>query len=165
MPLESAAADSERRFPVVGLDVRSHLGERLGDAIDGPPSKRVVAGQLEATLLPGEDPGKQSQRRAGVSAVDRLRRFAQSAQAGALDPQHIDLVVVDGDAERADGRDRGFGVCRAAEALDPRLSVGDRTDQHRAVRDRLVAGHGDVPANRLRRLDLHSDSTGETTTP
>ena len=70
-----------------------------------------------------------------------LRRFAQSAQAGAVDPQLVDVVLVDADAERADGRDRGLGVCRAAEARDPRLAVGDRAEQHGAVRDRLVAGH------------------------
>src|SRR4029077_21088975 len=52
-----------------------------------------------------------------------------------------------------------------AKALDHRLAVGDRADQHRAVRDRLVARDGQAALNRRRRLDLHSASTGEIDTP
>jgi len=42
------------------------------------------------------------------------------------------------------GRDRRLCVSGAAEAGDPAFTVGDRTDQHRAVGDRLVAGKRDA---------------------
>ena len=53
-------------------------------------------------------------------------------------PSSVDL-----DAERAHGVDRRLGVGGAPEAADPALALGDRAEQHRAVRDRLVARDGD----------------------
>ena len=83
-----------------------------------------------------------------LRAVDRPAGRAQPAQALAEDAQRVVAVLVDRDAERAHRRDRRLGVGRAAEARDPRLAVADRAEQHRAVRDRLVARHGDVPDER-----------------
>ena len=50
----------------------------------------------------------------------------------------------------------------AAETRDRRLPLADRPDQHRAVRDRLVPGHGEVPDQRGYWLDAHGqDLTSE----
>ena len=44
-------------------------------------------------------------------------------------------------------------------------AIADGGKQDRAMRDRLVARHHRVPDERAGRLDLHSPTTGETTTP
>ncbi len=64
----------------------------------------------------------------------------------------------------ARSRNRRLGVGRAPEARDPALAVADRPDQHRAMRDRLVAREGEPALDRRRRLDPHS-STAEIETP
>ena len=163
--LQLAALDDERRLPVRGLDLCAHLGERLGHAIHRPPPERLVAGQLEAARLPREDPGQQPEGRARVATVDRPAGLAQAAQPGAFDADRVHVVLVNGHAERAHRGERRLRVSRAAEALDAHLAVADRPDENGPVRDRLVAGHRDVTAQRGGRLDLHSASTGETTTP
>ena len=52
-------------------------------------------------------------------------------------------------------RERRLGVARAAPARDARLALGERADQQRAVRDRLVAGDADVAVDPGGRLDPH----------
>ena len=89
----------------------------------------------------------------------------EPAEALAEDVQRVVVVLVDGDPERADRLDRRLGVGGAAEARDARLAVAERAEQHRAVRDRLVAGHRDVADEAGDRLDPHSSITGATTTP
>ena len=116
--VQLAALDDQRRLPVVGLHAGAHQRERLRDAFHRPAPERLVAGQLEAAFLADEDPGEQAQRRARVAAVDRALGLAQAAQAGALDADRVDVVLVHGHAEPAHRGDRGFGVGRAAEALD-----------------------------------------------
>ena len=76
--------------------------------------------------------------------------------AGALEPAQADAVddaacrrrcSSTSTPERAHDAERRLGVARAAPAADERLAVGERADQQRAVRDRLVAGHADVPVD------------------
>ena len=119
--LQRPALDDERRSAVRGLDLRAHLGERGGDPVDRPAAKRVVAGQLEAAGLPREQAGEQAQRRPRVAAVDRRVRLAQAAEAGAFDANRVDVVLVDGDPERADGSDGRLGVRRTPEPAHERL--------------------------------------------
>ena len=78
---------------------------------------------------------------------------------------HDQLVafIVDASAERAHGSERRLRVSAAAEASDRRDAVGDGAEQQRPVRDRLVAGDGEVTVEAGRRLDSHS-ITCETTT-
>ena len=153
-------------MPVVRLDARPHAAERLGHALHRAGAERRVARQLELlSLLTREDPREQADEGAGIRTVDRPARRAEPAQALAEDPQCVVVVLVDGDPEGADRLDRRLGIGRAAEARDARLAVAQRAEQHGAVRDRLVAGHRDVPDEAGERLDPHSSITGATTTP
>ncbi len=70
----------------------------------------------------------------------------QTAQAAAVDAQaRAGLVqALDARAERLDGRQRRERVGIGAEARDLGRALGDRADQQRAVRDRLVPGHGQL---------------------
>ncbi len=82
--------------------------------------------------------------------------FAQSTGASQL----LDL-----DAERAHrvhGRHRVLG---APEALDVRLPLSETAEEHGAVRDRLVPGHGNVPDDRDSRFDLHAISLSRSCVP
>ena len=72
--------------------------------------------------------------------------------------QRVDVVLDDFDAERAHGRDRRLRVGRAAEAGDADVALAERADEHRSVRDRLVARHRDVPLERGHGLDAHRAS-------
>jgi hypothetical protein len=165
-PLQLPALEHEGRLAAGGLDTRTHLGERFSDPIHRTPPERVVACQLEAPLLPGEEAGEETQGRAGVAAVDWARRLAQAAKANSVDANRVHVFLVDGHAESPDCGDRRLGVGRAPEAADGRLALANGADHHRAVGDRLVAGDGDVADHRRGRLDLHRPArTGETTTP
>src|SRR5213078_3993227 len=126
--------------------------------------ERFVAPELEATLLAGEDPGEQTHERAGVSAIDCCGLTRESGQTPALHDKLVFRDVVHFDAERAHGVDRRLRVAGAAEAADACLAFAERADQHRAVRDRLIARDGDVADQRAGGLDLHSSMTGDTTT-
>ena len=85
-------------------------------------------------------------------------RLAQPAEAHAAHGQRVDVVLLDLGAERADRGDRRLGVARAAEAGDTRLALRDGAEKHRAMGDRLVAGHGDVPDQGSCGLDTHRAS-------
>ena len=161
--LERPAANDHRELPVGRLDLRAHAPQRLGDALHRPRRERRVAGQREGSLLEGEETGQQPRERAGVAAVD-LGRF-QAAESDALHGQLV-AALPHLDAERAHGGERRFGVGGAPPAADHRVSVTDGAEQERAVRDRLVAGDGEVTFERGGGLDFHQSSiTGLITTP
>ena len=165
---QRAAFNRERRAAVRRLHGRGHQPQRLGDPLHRPRAERLVAGELEPALLPGEQAGKQAHQRARVAAVERLLRRCQAAQAAAEDAQRLGVGLVDADAEIADRLDRRLGVLGPAEAGDTRLALSHRRQEDGAVRERLVAGDGDVAGDRRGRLDPHDSSssrTGATTTP
>ena len=116
---------------------------------------------VKLPVLEGEQSDDQARERAGVAAVDlgadcRPRRPAPCTTSSS--PSLVDL-----DAERAHGGERRQGVAGAPEAADARLAVRDGAEEQRAVRDRLVARHGEVPVEPGRGLNL-SSITAETTT-
>ncbi len=129
--------------------------ERLCDAAHGTRRERCIACELElSALLTGEDPRDQPNERPGIRAVDRSPGRDEAVQPFPEDPQRVPAPCsYTVDPERAHRRDGGLGVRRAAEPRDARLAVADRADQHRAVRDRLVARDGDVPDEPRHRLD------------
>ena len=129
---------------------------RSGSAIRsiGRERERLVAGELEAALLAGERARQQPHQRAGVAAVERLRRApagraarrrgraASSASASSTSAPSARTAV-----------ERRLGVGRAAEAARsasrPRAIAAE---QHGAVRDRLVARDArSCPRDRRRR--------------
>jgi hypothetical protein len=146
------------------LDTRAHLAQRLGDAFLGTARERLVADELEAALLAGEDPRSQPHHRPRVAEVERPVRLAQAAQSESPDANRLPGLL-HLRAEVAYDRDRRVGVSGATEALDQALAVRDRAEQDGALRDPLHAGNGDGALDRRRGLDLHSSRTGETTTP
>ena len=80
---------------------------------------------------------------------------AQAAQPDAVHAQPHGTVVeqLDAGAELLDRRDRREGVRAGSEPVDVDGSVGERTEEHRAVGDRLVAGRRDLTDERARRRD------------
>jgi len=137
------ALDHERRVAFRRHDVRAHPAQRLGDAFHRARAQRLVARQLEAAGLAGDDPGEQPHQRPGVGTVDGPR--AEPTQSRAVDEELVVRDLIDAHAERTRGRDGRLGVGRAPEAAHAGLPVADRAEEHRPVRDRLVARYGDVP--------------------
>jgi hypothetical protein len=82
-----------------------------------------------------------------------------------VDDELVDVRLLDLNSERAHGTHRGLGVAGPPEALHVHRPVRDRPEQHRTVRDGLVARHDHMAHERAGRRDLHSVTTGETTTP
>jgi len=148
--LEQRALDHERRMTVGRLDARAHAAQRLADALHRARRQRLVAGQLEAPRPACKQTGEESHQRPRVRAVDRAR-----TQLTSVDEKLVLGEVFDRDAERADRVDARLRVAGAAEAEHVRVAFRDRTEENRTVRDRLVAGHGDVPDERGGRIDPH----------
>ncbi len=135
------------------LHLGPHPAQRRRDALHRPRRQRLVAGERELAVLPGEDAGTEAHERARVAAVDRAG--PQAAQADAPDDEVVVGDVLDLGAERAHRVDRRLRVARAAEAVHARLPLAERADQDGAVRDRLVPGHDDVPDERSSGLYAH----------
>ena len=163
-PGERAAFDDERQAAVGRGDRRSHLGQRVDDPPHRAAGERLVAGELEAAVLEGEDPGDEAHERAGVAAVERCVGRAEAAQADAADDERVDVFLIE-PGLRARGRRRGSTRCRLSGPSWRRVSpLGERADQEGPMRDGLVARNGDVAVDAGGGLDPHS-TTGETTTP
>ena len=170
--VERAPLHAEGEPSVSALDARTHLPQRIDDPPHRTGAERRVSDELE--LLPrltGQDAREQTDERAGVAAVDGSARGGQPAEADARDAQLVVRLLGHGDTARSYGGDRGLGVGRATEACDAGLPFADRADQHRAVRDRLVARDCDVTDESRHGLDVdtrlaaHSSITGAATTP
>ena len=159
----------ERQAARPSVSTRAPIcGERLGDPLHRPRAEATRRRSARsAALLPGEDPGEQPQR-----ACRRCR--SRSAAGASRSPRRpapatrsvVDVVLVDRDAERADGRDRRLGVGRAAEARDrasrrrrsrraaPRGARSTCRRARRCARRAAVAARssfGRAPARRRRR--------------
>jgi hypothetical protein len=144
--------------PVRRLDPRAHGAQGLRDPLHRPPRERLVADELEAPVLPGEDSRQEAHERSRVAAVERAGGLSQPAQARAADP-HALAVDLDFRSERPHGGRGRERVLRGPEPVDLALAVGDRAEHERAVRDGLVAGDGDVAPHRHRRVDAHQRGT------
>ena len=147
-PAQLAALDRERRLAVGALDARAHLGERVGDPVDRPAAERLVAVELEAALLAGEDAGEQPQRRARVAAVDRRVRL-RAARAGRRRATRS-VSTSSSSTVTPSARTAAIVASVSPERPKPRTDVSPSAiaaEQHGAVRDRLVARDGDVAAS------------------
>ena len=132
----------------------------------GRAPQRLVAGQLEAAFLAGEDPGEQAQRRArrcrsrsGPRAARRPRR-----------PAPVDAHRVDSSSCTVTPSARTAAIVDSVSAERPKPSTSVSPSAIAPTRTArceidLSPGTAMSPAQRGRRLDLHSASTGETTTP
>ena len=77
----------------------------------------------------------------------------QAAQPNAVHDELVLGDVVDLNPKRAYGVDSRLDVGRPPEPANVCLTVGERADEHSSMRDRLVAGHSDVPDQRPGRFD------------
>ena len=92
---QRAAFDDERRMAVRRLDGRAHPPQRLGDALHRPRGERLVADELEPSLLAGDESGEEPHERARVAAVDRARPARAGHEPDAVNAQHVHLVLDD----------------------------------------------------------------------
>ncbi len=129
--------------------------QRLGHAIDRTTTDRLVAVERERASLLGCQPARQqTQQRAGVTDVDRLRRHARLAQARAAHRDHP-VALLHQSTERLHRRKRRVGVGGVQVVLDPRRLGGHRTQQGSAMRDRLVGRSSQLTVQPTRGLEAH----------
>ena len=155
----SAAPRSPAGVAVRGLDAGAHAAAASATrSIGRRESDSSPVSSKRRPSCPASRPGS---RRMSVPAFPRRSgRTARGARGRPEDAQRV-VVLVDRGAERARPR-RSSTRCRP-ERPKPAIRVSalaDRAEQHRAMRDRLVPGHRDVPRDRGGRLDLHSPSPG-----
>ena len=163
------------RCPSVGLDAGAHAAERLGDprpsaareSDSSPVSSKRLAG------WPARIPDSSRTSVPALRAVDRPCRAPTSPRRPFPNTRSVSAPARRR-RPRASARPRSSPRCRPdrPKPRDPRLAVADRTDQDRAVRDRLVAGDGEMPDEPRHRLDspdsgcrVISSITGAATTP
>ena len=138
------------------LDRGAHLPQRLGDALHRPRRERLVAGQLEASALARRATPASS--RISVPGVRRSRPCPTRSPRRPT-PCTTSSSSATSSTSTPSARTASIVDCVSPERPKPvhvRLALAERAEQHGAVRDRLVAGHGDVPDELHRRLDLHS---------
>ena len=164
--LQPRTLDRHRRPPLVRLDARTHPPQRLVDP-NRPRGKRLVADELEAAVLAGEDPAEQAKHRAGVAAVDRSLGRDESAQPAASDPDRSRLWLAHLHSERTQGLESRVRVRSVTEASQLALAVCDRRQQRAALADALHGRDADVADQSRCGLDPRhcSPRTGATTTP
>ena len=145
----------QRRVAVGRLDVARPCCAAARRRAPSARRQRLVAGQLEAARRwPASDARQEPHERARVRAVDGAG--SQTAQPDAVDDE---LVVARSPRPRRRARAPRRSSPRVSPARPkPRTCVSpsrDRAEQHCAVRDGLVPGHGDVADDGCGRLDAH----------
>ena len=99
MPASGRPSTTIGSPPSVAVERRPHPAERLDDPPHRPARERLVADELEPSLLEGEHARDQADERPGVPAVDRRVRGPEAAQPGAVDDEGVLVLLVDLHAE------------------------------------------------------------------
>ena len=147
------ATDLHRRASLVRVDARAHHLQRHRDALHRPAHQRLIADQRGIEALRREQPHHQAHRRAGIAHVERRRRGCETVHARAVQQHLGGCRALDAHAERPQRARRGEAVLAVEEAADVRVARGERAEHQRAVRDRLVARHGERAGDAAARGD------------
>jgi hypothetical protein len=115
----------------------AHAGQRIQHPAHRPAAQGIVAGEGGAQREARRRAHDQPHAGAGVAAVDHVRRLDEAALA--LDPPAADAFLLDPRAERCAWPGRWPDVGALQQALDRRGPGGQGAQDHRAVRNRLVA--------------------------
>ncbi|KAG0776364.1 hypothetical protein G6F22_012618 [Rhizopus arrhizus] len=147
----AAMHGQRRRAIALGIDLRTHLRQRAGDAAHRAAGQRFIADQRAIERLPGQQARQQAHAGTGVAAVQRRVRCFQAIDADTVHDALRRAGRFDAHAQLTEDARGGAGVFAFQEAVDMRGAIGQRGEHHRAVRDRLVAGNGQAALQRLAR--------------
>ncbi len=144
------AAQGQRHAAALLLrdDDRAHLLERVEDAPHRPLAQRGVAIEGRGDRMRAADAHHQARAGAGIAEIENLGWFAQAADADALHAPGAGPVMMDDGAECAGRCGRAHHVLAFEQAGDLGLADRQEAEDHRPVRDRLVAGHADAALQR-----------------
>ena len=141
------AADRERCSEVLRcLDVRTHLSQRVDNALHGASVQRCITGDRRHESLAGEDSRKEPDRSTGVSRVERVVGGMKAVQAAAVEykSRRRDRRS---DAERFQAGKRALGIGRRwKESFDHRVTVSKGPDQQCSMSNRFVRRDGESAA-------------------
>ena len=141
------ADDGERQPAAVAADeAGAHLLQRLDDAAPSAAGAGGVAGEEGGDRMAGEEAHQQAGRGAGFAEIEhvgRLRRGRRCRRRAPARRRRRSLTMLG--AERAH---RGGGVAarpRLQQAVDGGFADREGAEHQRAMGNRLVARHADVP--------------------
>ena len=159
-PGQPAAPDGQRDEPaaVTPVDPGPHQTEGVDDPAHGPAGDRRVARQHRVERPPGQEPGQEPDRSAGVAAVHDHLGLGQAVEPAAPDDHHrpdplsgdhcLPLrarSVAHLDTEGLDGRPGPDDVVAVGQPPQPAGTRGQRGEEQRPVGDGLVARHPQPP--------------------
>ena len=146
----------QRRPAILAADVGAHQRQRIDHPPHRPARQAGIPHQRAAKALSGQQAAQQPHRRARIAAVQHAGRRLQAVQPHAMHHHPALRGSVDAHAHRPEDDCRGQCIGPFQKAIDDRLSAGQRPQHDRAVRDRLVARHADVPTHLAGRRHLVS---------
>ncbi len=139
--LEIAAPEGQGKPALVATHIGdAHLRERIEHPAHRPLDQRMVAREGGRQRKGGRRAHDQTDAGAGIAAVDDRIRLGQAAPA-VDDPGAV--LLADIGAEGDHGIPGGQDVVAFEQAFDARFAFGQGAENHRAVRDGLVAGRAD----------------------
>ena len=127
---------NDGRAPRRRLDAGTHGAQRAGNALHrARANRRVTIEREDSAWLHRQNAAQQPHQRACVLHIDRTDRRLQSRQSNTMHGQTASAVIVNLDAQCADGFERRTRIGRIAPALNLDGAVTERANQERAVTD------------------------------
>ena len=150
-----------RPFACARLDPCSHLRKRSHNARHRSPRKRIVSAQLAREGLAGEDATQHAHGRAGVSAVQYLRRSLQPRP----NPMHFNRAVIvfralPLAAEFRHAIERAGAIACRRKVLKTTRALRNRCQHGVAVRDGFIPRNADDSLHGARRTNDDARTVG-----
>ena len=143
-----------------GLDLRAHFEKWLDDAGHRSPRERFISEQLAGKRLAGENAAQHAHGRAGVSAIERLRRslqlraysadFNRSAAYRSIANLPITVFALEWlplAAEFCHAIEGAGAVARRGKILEAARALGNRRQHRVPMRDGFVSGNANDAAH------------------
>ena len=148
------ALEHDRAAPAcrLGQNLGAHEPEWIEDAPHRPLAQRGVAVEGCGHAMAADDAHHQPAAGAGVAEIERLARRRQGAEARPANSPLARPEPLDDRAERLARLARPQHVVALEQPLDFRFAAGEKAEQKRAMRDRLVPRRPDPPFQRPRAL-------------
>ena len=148
-------------FLALTRDLRPHLAQRIGDTLHRTFGERCIAKQFGLEVLPGKDPGEQTDGGAGVAAIDgSIRRFQFHAVAGDGKLDQTDafnfLQRLHGGTESLHGMHGAKTILTGQEAVNDGCALRESGKHRGTVGDAFVTRDGDFGGNTFEFLRLEA---------
>src|SRR5205807_8052465 len=132
------------RPAIPSQDAGAHQPQRQRHSLHRPAHQRLIADERGIEALPRQQAHEKPHRGAGVSHVERRGGGLQAAGPRSMHDHVLILRPLDTHAERLQRPQGRKAVLARQEAADLGVTLRNSAEHERAMRDRLVAGHGEL---------------------